>query len=67
MVQTRTFATGMLPATPVERKMWCRGGKKRSHLEGVKQHLGGKTSDAVYKWTDGLLMSLHAGVDAGSK
>ena len=56
LVQTRTFATGMLPATPVERTMWCRGGKKRSrtlsvslfstclpsHLEGVKQHLGGK-------------------------
>ena len=29
-----------------------------SHLEGVKQHLGGKRLDAVYKWTDGLLMSL---------
>ena len=30
LVQTRTFATGMLPAPPVERTMWCRGGKKRS-------------------------------------
>ena len=58
LVQTKTFATGMVPATPFKRTMWCRGGKKRprtllfcfiflflpatSHLEGVKQHLGGK-------------------------
>ena len=27
LVQTRTFATGVLPATPVEWTMWCRGGK----------------------------------------
>ena len=72
LVQTRTFATGKLPATPVERTMWCRGGKKTasdisvslfstclpSHLEGVKQHLGGKRWMLCTKWTDGLLMSL---------
>ena len=29
LVQTRTFATGMLPATPFERTMRCRSGKKR--------------------------------------
>ena len=59
------------PPLPVERTMRCRGDKKTvsdtsvslfsaclpSHLEGVKQHLRG-TPDAVYKWTDGLLMSL---------
>ena len=56
LVQTRTYATGMLPSPPVERTMWCRGGKKTvsdtsvslfstyfpSHLEGVQRHLGGR-------------------------
>ena len=28
LVQTRTFATGMLPAPPIEWTMWCRGGFK---------------------------------------
>ena len=56
LVQTRTFATYYVARPPVERTMWCRGGKKTvsdtsvslfstclpSHLEGVKQHLGGR-------------------------
>ena len=71
LVQIRTFATGMLPAPPVERTMRCRGGKKRSRtllfhcsLLAPKPFGRGdatpwrKTLDAVYKWTDGLLMSL---------
>ena len=71
LVHTRTFATGMLPATPVERTMWCRGGKKRSwtllfHFSPLAPKPSGrgeatpwrKTLDAVFKWTDGSLMSL---------
>ena len=56
LVQTRTLATGMLPATPLERTLRCSSGKKTasdtyvslfstwlpSHPEGVKLHLGGR-------------------------
>ena len=68
LVQTRTLATG---APPVERTMWCRGGKHfLGHFGFIVLYLPPKPSgrgeatpwrntlDAVYKWTDGLLMSL---------
>ena len=71
LVQTRTFATGMLPAPPVEWTMWCCGGKKFfGHFCFIVLYLPPKPSgrgeatpwrktlDALYKWTDGLLMSL---------
>ena len=71
LVQTRTIATGMLPAPPVERAMRCRGGKKGlGHFSFIVLYFPPKppgrgeatprrkTLDAVYKWTDGLLMSL---------
>ena len=70
-VQTRTFATGMLPITSFERTMRGCGGKKRprtllfhcSLLASQAIWKGEatpwrKTLDAVYKWTDGLLISL---------
>ena len=55
LVQTRTFATGILPATPVERTMWCRGGKKTVPKPSGRgeEHLGGK------RWmlcTNGLMV-----------
>ena len=71
LVQTRTFATGMLQAPPVERTMWCCCGKKGlGHFCFIVLYLPlkpsgrgdatpwRKTLDALYKWTDGLLMSL---------
>ena len=61
----------MLPATPFERTTRCRGGKKRPRtLLFVVLYLPPKPSgrgeatpwrktlDAVYRWTDGLLVSL---------
>ena len=64
LVQTRTFATGMLPTASFERTMRSCGGKKRVLYLPPKPSGTGeatlwrKTLDAVYKWTDGLLMSL---------
>ena len=47
LVQTRTFATGMLPATPVERTMWCRGGKKT--VSDILFHCSLLTPKATWK------------------
>ena len=71
LVQTRSFATGTLLAPPVERTMWCRGGKNGlGHFCFIVLYVPPKPSgrgeatpwrktlDAVYKWADGSLMSL---------
>ena len=70
LAQTRTFATGMLPATPLEWTMRCRGGKKRPRTLIIVLYLlpntsgrgeatpWRKTLDALYKRIDGLLTSL---------
>ena len=67
----KDFATSMLSAPPVERTMRYRGGKHRSRSllfhcsllasQAIRKGEATpwrKTLDAVYKWTDGLLMSL---------
>ena len=47
LVQTRTFATGMLPATPFERTMRCRGGTNRPRT--LLFHSSLLASQAIWK------------------
>ena len=83
LVQTRIFATGMLPATPVERTMRCRGGKKKKRPRTFLFHcsllaslaIAGrgeatpwrKTLDADVQMDHVSSNTLHADINAGFK